>query len=232
MKRRINFLFAVVIMLSAGVSLGGEDLELKASKDTFVRSSEHANNNGASPTLYVAYAPNFRALVAFDLEGVTNRILKATFRFQQQESMSDPISLTVAPLAQTKNNTAWGEGGASVGAIGVNAQPGESCYGWSAFPDVKWEGPSGRAVQSVGNPKIWEAPLISKQRMAWKKGEWVQIDVENIQLLEDIRLSENPVLTLGMWGTDGNGLYPISSKESGSAAQLILEIEEEKDTSK
>ncbi len=197
---------------------------LKASKDLFARSNSRNRNSGGSETLLVAHASNIRSLIAFDLSGVTNQIAEATFRFQQQNNMRDAIDLTVAPLVQTEHNSAWREGSGALGTKGQNARPGDACYGWSAFPNVPWETMSGDAVTALSDSRLWGAPVASLDNLEWKENNWVEIKISNISLLEKIRESEHQTVTFGLWGTSGNGLYAISSKESGNAPELILTL--------
>lgn len=218
-------MFALVAM--AG-SLLADSLVLKASKDSFYRSNEHNRNSGASQTLYVAHASNIRSIIAFDLSGVTNRIVKATFRFRQINTMEDNIVLTIAPMVQTKNNAAWAEGSGALGAKGQNARTGESCYGWSAFPDIQWESAKGKSVKGMGDDRLWAAPIMMEGRIEWKDAAWIEVPIQSVSWLEEIRMSKNPVLTLGLWGTSGKGLYALASKESGSAPELVLQLEEKK----
>ena len=219
-----------LIVLAAALLLAGdliaEPMVLKASKDSFGRSNDRNRNNGGSETLFVAHAPNVRTIIAFDLSGTTNRIVSAVFRFQQQNTMPDELSLVVAPLVQTTHNAAWGEGAGALGTKGQNSRPGEACYAWSAFPEVQWENASGQPVTSLGDSQLWGTPITARINLQWEKGEWVEIKVSDLQWIEAIRSSKNPTLTFGLWGTGGNGLYGISSKESGNAPELVQTLEE------
>lgn len=228
MKRRYLVCFVWVAMSLLAGSLRAEPTVLKASKDSFGRSNQPHCNSGASPILYIAQAPNIRTIIGFDLSVVTNRILNATFRFQQKNSADQEIALTVAPMVQTTNNAAWKEGGGSLGAIGQNAQLGESCYGWCGYPDTQWEDASGAPVTDLGSPQLWGTPLVSNEAQSWEDGQWVEIPIKNIHLLETIRTSNDPILTLGLWGTSGSGMYAIASKESGNAPELVLVLQETK----
>jgi hypothetical protein len=206
-----------------------EPLVLKASKDTFGRSNERTRNSGASPVLYIAQAPNIRTLVAFDLSGVTNRVLSATLRFRADNTVEEEISLTVAPMNQTPNNAAWKEGAGALGASGQNARPGESAFGWSAFPEVPWESASGEPLTGLLDAALWGTPVVSGKKVSWEKGVWTAVSMENPSLIEKIRNTDHPVITFGIWGTSGNGLYAICSRESGSAPELVLSLEEKEE---
>lgn len=226
---RVRYGFWVPLFLVVcSASLMAEPLVLKASKDNFGRSNERSRNSGKSEALYVAHSSNIRSIIAFDLSGITNRIEHAAFRFQQKNTMPDALDLVVAPMAQTKNNTKWGEGSGALGVKGQNSTPGEACYGWSAFPDVLWEDSSGKQVRDLGDPQLWGAPFASLRNIQWKEDNWVELSVSAVPLLEKIRESETPIFTIGLWGTSGNGLYAIGSKESGNAPELILTLEEPK----
>lgn len=228
MKREFFvLLFGVVFCLSATA----EPLVLTAAKDSFGRSNERSCNSGASSVLYLSESSNIRTLIAFDLSEITNKIESAVFRFQQQSSSDDPLVLTVAPMVQTKRNAAWKEGRGALGAKGQNASEGESCYGWSAFPDTPWEYDVDKTVVDLADKRLWKQPLISAKKTAWVADEWVEITVSDLALLEAIRESDNPVLTLGLWGTAGREYYAIHSKESGKAPELVLtlEVEEQKE---
>jgi hypothetical protein len=60
----------------------------------------------------------------------------------------------------------------------------------------------------------------------WEAGRWIEIEISDIALLEEVRGADSPILTLGLWGTDGYGLYGISSRESGYAPELTLVTED------
>ncbi len=222
--------FQVFIFCLGGLlcSAGAAELTLKASKDTFGRSQERNRNSGASTVLYVAHAPSVRAVVSYDLSSVTNRIRAARFRFHQKTSMPRAILLTIAPMVQTAHNDQWLEGSGALGARGQNARPGESCYDWSAFPAVAWENSTGLPVADLGAEGLWGAPLVANRSQPWEDGAWVEIQLTNPGWLETIRQSKQPVLTLGLWGTGGNGMYAFASKESGRGPELILVTEEQK----
>jgi len=201
-------------------------LVLKASKDNFARSNYQIRNSGGSANLYIAHAPNIRALIAFDLSEVTNEIIRAEFRFHQQDSNPTAISVVVAPMVASTNNTAWGEGRGNLGARGQNARPGDSCYAFSAYRDAPWESASGRALQNLAAPGLWKPPVATLDGIEWK-GDWINVALNNAAWLEKARKSETPVVTFGIWGISGNGLYAIGSKESQWPAELRLVLKEE-----
>ncbi|MBN2685046.1 MAG: hypothetical protein JXR40_07190 [Pontiellaceae bacterium] len=220
-----------VLVLWAVISCvaGAEELTLKATKDSFGRSNERMRNSGASPTLYVAQSSNIRALIAFDLSGVTNKIESAVFRFQQKELNETPVTLTVAPMVQTERNAAWKEGRGVLGARGRNALEAESCYSHSAFPDIPWESAPDKPVVDLAAAQLWSKALVSGKRMEWKADVWIDIKISDAAWLEAIRTSEHPIVTFGIWGTSGKGYYTINAKESGKAPELVLTLEEEKE---
>ncbi len=201
-------------------------LILKPSKDNFARSNYQIRNSGASENLYIAHASNIRTLIAFDLSEVTNKIVQAELRFHQHDSNPAPVSIVVAPMVATSNNAAWGEGKGNLGARGRNAQLGESCYARSAYRDVPWESASGTALQNLAASSLWKLPTAKLSEIEWKN-EWVSIPLNDAALLEKIKTSQTPTITFGIWGTAGNGLYSISSRESQWSAELRLTLEEE-----
>lgn len=203
-------------------------VEIVAVKDNFGRSSMRHNNNGASPLLVVAYASNVRSLVGFDLAGVTNAIAAAEFRVCMQNPNPEPTTLVVAPMVHTTNNAVWAEGGGNLGVVGQNARVGEACFAWRAFPKFKWEDAAGRPLQNLMASGLWGKPLIRRSNLAWKPGEWIRVPVQDVQWLEDIRQSEQPVATFGLWGTAGDEIYKLHSSESSHPPKLILTLEEEK----
>ena len=223
-----HFLIMMVGMMAATTFSATQDIELSAMKDTFGRSNERNLNNGASKHLIVAHSPNIRTIVAFDLSGVTNEIAGAEFKIHQQNSMPDPITLVIAPMAQTENNAAWGEGAGALGTKGQNSRPGDACYVYSAFRDTPWESANGEHVISLGDPKLWETRIATLDNQEWTEGKWITVPVPNVSVLEQIRKSEHQTVTIGLWGMGGQGLYNISSKESEHAPKLILKTKEGK----
>lgn len=218
----------ILSLLTMGLTatLGAEPLVLTASKDTFGTSYERKRNSGKSEQLYIAHASSVRSIISFDLAEITNRIEHAVFRFQQGNTMPDAPTLVVAPMVPTKNNTAWGEGSGSMGVKGQNSVPGDANYGWSAFPDIMWESINGDAVQDLGDSQLWLSPIVTLRNLEWKEGTWIEVPFKSVEELENIRTSDAPIVTLGIWGTSGNGYYAIRSRESGHSPELVLTIEE------
>jgi len=224
MRRICIAIFAGCV--AAGASAKDTPLVLKASKDNFARSNYQIRNNGGSENLYIAHAPNLRVLIAFDLSEVTNEIVRAEFRFHQQDSNPAPVNVVVAPMVSTTNNAAWGEGRGSLGARGQNARLGDSCYAFSAYRDIQWESASGKKLQNLATSSLWKSPVATLGGIEWKD-EWVKVALNNATLLEKARNSKTPVVTFGIWGTSGNGLYSIGSKESKWPPELHLVLKEE-----
>ncbi len=219
---------AFLIGCVASTSFGGDELlVLSASKDNFGRSNKRNCNNGASETLAIAHAPNIRTIIAFDLSSVTNEIIGAELRFRQHNAMDEKTSLIVAPIVNTAHNAAWGEGTGNLGAGGQNAQPGESCYGYSAFRDVPWESATGEPLSNLGDSKLWGAPVAALNGLKWEAARWVRVPIKDAALLEKIRISETPTITLGLWGKAGNGTYFISSKNSPWSPELQLTLKKD-----
>jgi len=214
----------VALMVLSGQGFA-EELKLEASKDTFARGNERNRNSGANAYMLVLPAPFVKSLVSFDLSGITNEIESAEFRFRQDNDVEDSIDLVVAPMVNTKNNVAWGEGKGAFGNQGLYAETGESCYVFSAFNTVPWESVSGDPLGNLGDSKLWESS-IPLNNLQWEAGIWTAVKLADVKMLEEICKAETPTLTLGLWGTDGNGFYKISSKESGQAPELILTLKE------
>jgi hypothetical protein len=219
-----------IIVFAGCVAIGAfaEDtpLVLKPSKDNFARSNYQIRNNGGSENLYIAHAPNLRVLISFDLSEITNKIMQAELRFRQQEENPEPLSIVVAPMVFTTNNAAWGEGRGNLGARGQNARLGDSCYAFSAYRDIPWESASGKKLKNIATSSLWKSPVATLNGIEWKK-EWVNIAIGSAGWLETIRKSDTPVVTFGIWGTSGNGLYSIASKESQWPAELHLVLKTE-----
>jgi hypothetical protein len=220
----------VVILIGslAMVSLGAnESMTLKAAKDNYARSNKQIRNNGASTTLGIAAAAHIRTLIAFDLSSITNQVLSAELQFRPAASVSEKIDFTVAPMVNTTNNTAWGEGKGFLGTSGQNAQKGESCYIRSAFRDTPWESATGKPLTNLSDPKLWGTPIAQLTQQYWEEGKWITIPIRDLALLKKIQTSTTPIFTLGIWGTEGNGLYFINSKESQWAPILKLTLKKE-----
>lgn len=205
-----------------------EPLVLSAAKDNFGRSNKRNRNNGASETLAVAHAPNVRSLIAFDLSSVTNEIVGAELRFRQHNDAAQKTTLIVAPMVNTTNNAAWGEGSGNLGTSGQNAKPGESCYAYSAFREMPWESATGQPLVNLGDPGLWGSPVAGLNGFRWEAERWVRIPIKDAALLEKTRNSESPMLTFGLWGKAGDGFYLISSKNSQWAPKLYLTLKENK----
>jgi len=219
---------AFLIGCVASTSFGEEGLlVLSASKDNFGRSNKRNRNNGANELLAIAHAPNIRTIIAFDLSSVTNEIVGAELRFRQHNAMDEKTSLIVAPMVNTTNNVAWGEGVGNLGAGGQNARPGESCYAYSAFRDVPWESATGEPLPWLNDARLWLAPVATLNGLKWEADRWIRVPIKDIALLEKIRNSETPMITLGLWGTAGNGLYFISSKNSQWSPELQLTLQKD-----
>ena len=206
-----------------------ESVVLEASKDTYGRRNKQNHNNGASDQLLIAPFPSMRALIAFDLSGVTNEIVGAEFRFHQKETTSKEITLVIAPMVHTTSNASWTEGVGDLGIIGSMVQPGESSYRYSTFKTTPWESTSGAALSGFDNSSLWLKPTATLKRIKWTAGTWTEVPITDIQFLETIRASEVKNVTFGIWGTSGYGYYYISSRESAQAPELhlTLKIEEE-----
>lgn len=212
----------------AATSFGNDGpLVLQASKDNFGRSNKRIRNSGGNETLAIAHAPNVRTIIAFDLSSVTNEIVGAELRFRQHNGVKEKTSLMVAPMVNTTNNVAWGEGSGNLGVGGQNAQLGDSCYAFSAFRDVPWESASGEPLVNLGDPQLWHAPVAALNGFKWEEDRWVRVPVKDALLLEETRKSETPAITFGLWGKAGNGYYFISSKNSQWAPELHLTLKED-----
>ncbi|VGO23047.1 hypothetical protein [Pontiella sulfatireligans] len=226
MKLYIKLVVGCALALGCAVSGFAVEVTLEATKDTFGRSNNRNRNNGGSSALLVAHNASAWTIIAFDLSAVTNEIGSAEFQFRKNNTMAKPISLVVAPMVQTKNNAAWGEGAGNLGAKGQNSKLGEASYAWSSFRDVPWESASGAALVGLNDSGLWNAPVARLDGLPWQEGQWVAVPVVEVSLLETIRQSEFKTATFGLWGTAGYGLYSISSKESGSAPKLVLTLKE------
>jgi hypothetical protein len=225
MKRGCGFL--VSLLLFAGWSAEASEVVLKAAKDNSGRSSLRNNNNGRAATLTIANAPIIRAIVAFDLSSITNEIVAAEFRFRQNESNRNPLSLVVAPMAQTTNNASWVEGGGNLGAIGQYARIGESCYAFRSFMSGRWESASGGSVTDLGDPQLWGRPIATLNGQSWTANNWIRIPIVPVDLVENIRKSNCKIVTFGIWGVAGDGYYFISSNNSQWPPELRLTLKED-----
>ncbi|MDZ8120368.1 hypothetical protein [Pontiella agarivorans] len=213
----------LMLVVAAGAAVGEENvIELTASKDVFFRSNHRTKNNGASKALLLAGMPGVTTLVGFDLSGVTNEIESAEFYFQILEDSDTPLSLTIATMALGESNGLWVEGGGDLGLQGRNAKVGESTFQWRSFRDEDWVDANGRSVKNLLDSRLWnEVKQISD--VEWEAERRVGITVDRAQL-EEVRNMEVPVITFGLWGTKGNGVYKIGSKESDQPARLMLKV--------
>jgi len=221
-----GFSIALVVLM-AGSALAAEPLVLKANKDNFGRSNKRNRNSGACEHLAIAHAPNVRSLIAFSLSSVTNEIVGAEFRFHQHNKMTDPISVVIAPMADTKNNHAWVEGVGNLGVQGTLSRAGDSCYAFGSYPDTPWESASGQPLADLGAGGLWLNPITVLNGLKWEKERWIRVPINDLSLLETIRNSERPSITLGLWGKAGNGIYLISSRNSQWAPELHLQLKEQ-----
>jgi len=219
------FKSVLVIVLLCGAAFGQEQIELATVKDTFGRSNERNQNSGGNETLYIARSSMLCALMAFDLSAVSNTIVGAELSFRQHDANEKPVSLVVAPMVHTTHNATWREGAGSLGLKGQNAQSGESTYSRSAFPDIPWENAAGLPVTGLGDAGLWKAPAARLTNQIWREGQDVRIMLDAVALLEMCRTTKTPIVTFGLWGTQGNGYYGIASKESGNGPKLILTLE-------
>lgn len=222
------FVVFLIGCIGATSFAGGEALVLKASKDNFGRSNKRNNNSGANEILVIAHASNVRTILAFDLSSVSNEVVGAELRFRQHNAAKEKISLIVAPMVNTANNVAWGEGTGNLGTGGQNSQLGESCYAYSAFRDVPWESAAGEPLVNLGDSKLWGTPIAAFNGFKWEAERWVRVPIKDAALLEKSRTSETPSITFGLWGKAGDGLYYISSKNSQWSPELHLTLKENK----
>ena len=86
--------------------------------------------------------------------------------------------------------------------------------------------PRREPVADLGDARLWGRPLVSGKRIPWDEGGWVELPIIDTSVLESARTTGTPAITFGVWGTSGNGLYGISSRESGAAPELVLEVED------
>ncbi|MDC7230581.1 MAG: hypothetical protein PQJ48_09745 [Sphaerochaetaceae bacterium] len=213
----------LVLGMAAGAVFGEENVvELTASKDGFFRSNHRTKNSGASKILLLSAMPGVTSLVGFDLSDVTNEVASAEFSFRIQDDSETPLSLTVATMALNENNGLWIEGEGDLGLQGRNARVGESTFQWRSFRDEDWVDAKGRSAKNLMDSRLWnEVEHLSDVK--WKAGETIRVPLDPA-LLESVRSMEVPVITFGLWGTKGDAVYKIDSKESGHPAVLTLTI--------
>ncbi len=228
MKLRFKSAFAVSLLLAFAGRAATTNIVLEVSKDTFARSNDPNRNSGASEQLLIAHNPMLKTLIGFDLSAVTNEIQSAELIFHIKNTMPQAVSVVIAPMVRTENNLKWEEGKGALGTKGQNARIGEASYLWSYFRDVYWEtAPGVPAEQGLLDPRLWGSPIARLNNMKWEEGELVTVEIDDIGLLKEAAKSKQKTVTFGIWGTSGNGLYAISSKESGSGAKLNLTVKTE-----
>jgi len=198
-----------------------EKVELTASKDAFGRSKERNRNSGAAPFLLASPIPGVASIVGFDLSSVTNEIESAEFSFRILEDEQTPLSFTVSFMDHNDKNGTWVEGRGYQSLKGQLAELDESTYQWRAFRDRAWLNAEGRTVRHLRDEDLW-TELASQSSVPWKAGNWITISIEDPAFLEEIRKHEVQTVTFGIWGTRGNGLYKLDSRESGNPAKLNL----------
>jgi len=216
-----------IIFMSAlvGLTAIGEEtiVELTTSKDTFGRSNERNANSGTTPLLLLAPVPGVTTLIGFDLTTVTNENTSAEFSFRIQEDNRTPLTISIASMAHNEKNGKWVEGQGNLGIRGQNAQIGEATFQWRAFRDRAWLSGENKNVRNLSDSKLWNE-LTSISSIDWRAGEWITVKMGNAAFLEDIRNHEIKTVTFGIWGTSGNGVYKLDSKESGHPAKLKLTV--------
>lgn len=221
---------ALTVLCSAAYAEGenaeNSVLELKASKDTFMRSNKTSRNNGGSSLLFLTQTPMARTIMAFDLSGVTNEVLSAELQFCQDNTVSErsPLDIVICPMAQTPNNAAWGEGHGNLAIKGHPAQVGDATFVFSSFNGVQWESAGGKSLTFISDSKLWKSPVADLKNLVWKENNWIKVPID-AKLIEQIRTSQIPQLTLGIWGTGGGReFYYLRSKESNNSPKLVLEL--------
>lgn len=229
----LKYLNYIALCVLVGSSFAqGEDLkvELTTSKDTFGRSTDRNGNSGANEYVMLAPTSGSIGLLAFDLSAITNEIRSAELSFRIHETSRTPFSLTVLPMVHNENNPTWFEGAGDWGIRGQNATIGEVTFQWRAFRDQPWEDAGGKPVVNLMSSSLWKAPIETLSAVDWKEGTWISIQMKDPAVLEEIRTNDLPTVTFGIWGTAGNGVYKVSSKESGYPARLSLTLKENEDS--
>lgn len=225
MRSILSKVLCGLMVCGASGCFATEQIVLRAAQDSFMRSNKRNNNSGANPFLVVAHSDQIRSLIAFDLSSVTNRILSAQLRIRQHNTMEEPLTLVVAPMADQRK---WVEGDGALGVNGQLAAPGVSCWGFFAFPEGKWKSAAGAELVDLKQPELWKAPVARLSGVAWSEGRWLEVPLNSVSDLEAARSSAFPVVTYGLWGVGGSGQYLISAKESSFAPELKLMVEKEK----
>ena len=221
--RVFNFILSLGILAGSAALADENMVELSASKDTFGRSNNRNGTSGGAPFLLLAPVPGITSIISFDLSSITNEIMGAEFSFRIQETNTEALSLTVASMVHNEKNGKWMEGAGNLGIRGQNAQIGESTFQWRAFRDRAWLDGDGRNARNLSDETLWRA-LTELPSVEWSAGSWIVIRIDDPAFLEEIRTHEMQTVTFGLWGTSGNGVYKVDSKESGQAAQLKLTV--------
>ena len=232
----------LVLMLIVGSCYAEEEtLQLNALKDTFGRSYARNANRGISEYLVISSSPAYCSIVAFDLSEVTNTIVDAEFGFYMRDTLRDPVRFSVAVMVHNDQNSRWSEGsGGEIllhgdetidiqkgeAASNLYAREGECTYQWLAFRNTPWVGKSGKAARNLGDRNLWLTPqYYSIGKNGWTEGKRFSCSMLDIGLLEEIRQLEMPVVTFGIWGLRGKGIYLIHSRESGRGPELNITVE-------
>jgi len=233
MKKWELILMASCFSLSVLAETTNKTVVLIAKKDTCTRANKQLNNNGANEKLCIASVPYFRVLIAIDLGEIstTNKLEKAELRIRLASTSSKPVSFVVAPMVQTTNNNAWGEGAGNLGVQGQKARLGDANFVFSSARDKPWELADGKNASRLSDPALWSAPIATFNNYNWTKDEWLIISLDT-KWIESITKSDMKIITFGIWGTSGNGYYFLSAKESASPPELRLIFEKDKEKKK
>lgn len=227
MNRFFHILWSGMMLFALCEGTPAEEVVLTAAKDSFLRSNKQIGNSGGSEHLIVAPVPNIRTLIGFDLSGITNLIEKAELRVRMKTTMPQPMSLMVAPLVPTANNRAWGEGHGNLGVLGQNSRVGDASYLRSAAPDIAWESADEKPAKCLISAGVWKAPVVVNKALTWTDGEWFVVPIGDVSCLKTETMTEDKIVTFGLWGTSGNGVYFMHSKESSDAPQLVLTLKDD-----
>jgi hypothetical protein len=89
-------------------------------------------------------------------------------------------------------------------------------------------------LAAAGETVRWKAPRICLPApmmsagmlngLEWKQDAWIGIKHDAAAHFEMTRKSKNSILTFGLSGPSGEGLYVTNSKESGAAPELVLAL--------
>jgi len=233
MKKWEVLLVAGCFSLSTWAETTNKMVTLTASKDNTVRSNEILNNNGGNPKLYIVGVPYIRTIIAFDLKQLvpTNKIEQATILLHFENTNDKLVSFVVAPMVQTTNNNAWGEGVGNLGVQGQKANTKESTFIFSAAHNTPWESSNGKTVSTITDASLWQTPVATFKNSSWKKDDVLRITLDP-KWLESIRNSNMKTITFGLWGSSGDGYYFLSSRESNFPPKLQLTLEKDKEVKK